>query len=740
VKQVVQNLRNGEVTVIDVPPPRLGSGGALVATKASVISAGTERQKIELGKKGLLGKARARPELAQKVIESVRREGLRETYSTVMLRLDEPSPLGYSACGQVLSVASDCAGVQAGDLVACAGQDFASHAEVNFIPKHLLAKVPDNVAPAEAAFATIGAIAMQGIRQADVRLGDRVVVLGLGLVGLLAVQLARAAGGRVLGLDLDLFVCRLAEELGAEQGALTSDPVEALTETFTAGMGVDSVIVTASTPSNEPIELAGRLCRDRGRVVVLGLVGTAFPRELYYLKELEVRLSRAYGPGSYDPAYELHGHDYPVGHVRWTEQRHLEEFLRLVGAGTVNVDALTTHRFPLERAPEAYAVVSGEVHTGRRPVGVVLEYSNGGSSLKDGRTVVVTPRRHPASDRVRVAVIGAGNFATRVLLPVLRDDERVELTGVATASGLRAQQAASRFDFAYATSEAEELIEDPDTDAMIIATRHDSHATLAAAALRSGKAVFCEKPLAVSWEQLEDVAAAYAETRAPLLVGFNRRFSPLTQAAIAALPNSVPRSVVCRVNAGPVPALHWTHDAVLGGGRIIGEFCHFLDLACYLAGGRPTRVTAEALGSGAPPALNDSVVAQVAFENGSIASLQYLANGDTRASRERVEIFSGGVVALIDDFRRLELVRAGRKRGRRRGRIERGHREELAAFVDLATGSETDVSTPSDAFWSSALTLQVIASLTRGGPVPVKLPIALRGRGSDYPQEGDRDA
>jgi predicted dehydrogenase/threonine dehydrogenase-like Zn-dependent dehydrogenase len=727
-KQVVQIPRTGEIQVADVPPPRLRPGGALILTRASVISPGTERSKIDLGKASLVGKARARPDLARQVIERVRHEGLRETYRTVQTRLTTPAPLGYSSSGVVLEAASDCHTVTTGDVVGCAGGGYATHAEVNFVPQNLLARVPDGVSPTQAAYGTIGAIALHSLRRANVSVGTHVAVIGLGLVGLLTVQLVRAAGGRVLATDVDPTVCEVASQLGAERVVLGAESIESIAASFTGGHGVDAALICAATSSNDPIDLASALCRDRGRVVVVGDVGMNVPRPPFYEKELELVLSRSYGPGRYDPTYEEHGRDYPIGYVRWTEQRNLAEFLRLVSLKLVDLDALTTHRFSVDQAADAYALIAGE-DGGERPIGVVLEYKGDPAAASASR-VELTPRLHePRRDAVRVSVIGAGNFATRVLLPTLSQDKRVSFVGVSTASGVSARHVAERFGFAQASSDAEELIDDTDVDAVVIATRHDSHAALAARALRAGKTVFCEKPLATTWPDLEEVASAYAETRAPLLVGFNRRFSPHMENLRAELPAGVPRAILCRVNAGPLPSEHWLNDPVSGGGRIVGELCHFLDLACHLAEGRPVRVSAESLGGGDVSALADSIMVQVVFADGSVASLQYLANGSPKLTKERVEVFAGGVAAVLDDFRSLEIFRDRRRRNRK-SRQEKGHREEMRAFIDLVAGASPSLETPVDAFWSSALTLQVPVALGLGHPVDVELPEALGGKGA----------
>ena len=649
-----------------------------------------------------------------------------------------PTPLGYSSCGVVLETAADCHPIATGDVVACGGGGYANHAEVNFVPKNLLARVPHGVSPAEAAYGTIGAIALHSLRRANLSIGSRVAVIGLGLVGLLAVQLVRAAGGRVLATDPDPFVCNVASQLGAERVVHGAESIEEIAASFTDGNGVDAALICAATPSDDPVNVASALCRDRGRIVVVGDVGLNVPRPPFYEKELELGLSRSYGPGRYDPSYEEHGLDYPIGYVRWTEQRNLAEFLRLVDQKLVDVEALTTHRFHVDQAADAYALIAGDTNDGARPIGVVLEYPANPAAASARQINVGAPLHQPRRDTVQLGVVGAGSFATRILLPALADDERVTFVGVSTASGVTARRVAERFGFGQATSDAEELLDSADLDAVVIATRHDSHARFAARALRAGKTVFCEKPLATTWPGLEEVAGAYAERRAPLLVGFNRRFSPLMVKLRAELPAGVSRAIICRVNAGPLPQEHWLNDPVAGGGRIVGELCHFLDLACHLAEGRPVRVSAEALRAGELPAPADSVVVQIAFADGSVASVQYLANATPKLSKERIEVFAGGVVGIVDDFRSLEILRESSRWGRKSRRQEKGHREEMHAFADLAAGTPTTIELPEDAFWSSALTLQVPVALALGRPAEVDLPEALGGRGSQASAAADR--
>ena len=736
-KQVTQTKRSGQVSVEDVPPPALRPGGVLVSTAYSVISAGTERAKVELAQKSLVGKARARPEQARQVLATLQQQGPLMAYRKVVNRLDAPEPLGYSCSGVVIGVSSGVQEFSVGDLVACAGAGYASHAEVNFVPKNLCVKVPQGMDLEAAAFVTLGAIALQGVRRAEVRLGETVAVVGLGLLGLLAVQILKAAGCQVIGMDPDPKRCLLAEHLGCSATGNSAEELEALVLPMTRGRGVDVAILTAATSSSEPIVLAGRICRDKGRVVVVGAVGMDVPRSPYYEKELDLCLSRSYGPGRYDHEYEEQGHDYPIGYVRWTERRNMEAFLQLVTEGKVNVEFLITHRFSIEQATDAYHLITGR----REPyLAVLMEYPAGprkevGEEKGAGRESGVWMRgRVPASfpqraERagVSVGVIGAGNFAQDTLLPALKQERQVHLRGVVTASGLSARGVAERFGFSYASSEPADVFSDPEIDAVVIATRHDTHARLVAEALEAGKSVFVEKPLALTEAELKAVMDAYEQCALPnsrspiLMVGFNRRFAPATCAVkelFALCPE--PLSICCRVNAGYIPLDHWTQDPGVGGGRIVGEGCHFVDLLTYLAGSRPVEVYAQALPDGGRYR-QDNVVVQMQFAGHSIGTLHYLANGDRRVGKERIEVFGGGAVAIIEDFRRLILSRDGRVQhiGHWWSRQDKGHKAEIRAFLDaIRTGGRSP--TPfEEVVLSTVITFEILESLRSGTPVPV---------------------
>jgi polar amino acid transport system substrate-binding protein len=684
----------------------------LVRTSYSVISIGTERMQIEFGRKSLLGKARSRPDQVRQVLDAVKREGVMSAYQKVRSRLKSLSSLGYSASGVVEAVGEGVTDLRVGERVACAGARYANHAERIWVPANLVVPVPDGVPLESAAFTTLGAIALQGVRQADVRLGERVVVIGLGLLGQLTIQLLRASGVEPIGVDVDPARVALAERLGAV-GVLRRDDVVGRVQVATAGIGADAVIITAATSSEDPIRLAGELARDRGRVVVVGAVPINVPRSPYYEKEVEVRLSRSYGPGRYDPEYEEKGHDYPIGYVRWTERRNMGEFLRLLGTGGVDLAPLITHRFGFEEVVEAYGTLRGGEGAGA--LGVVLRYPEEAVAeprrIEVGASGSMGARR---TGRVGVGLIGAGNFASGVLVPALKK-LGVELAGVATASGLSARNVAEQFGFRYLAASADEVLADPEVEAVVIATRHDEHARLAAEALRAGKAVFVEKPLALDEGSLDEVLRV-AATGGPLLVGFNRRFAPATEFVRSKLARVAGARVVhIRANAGFIPADSWVHDPAIGGGRLIGEGCHFIDLALYLVGSPAVEAVATGLGGEDPAAaLGDNVQVTLRCADGSLATILYTAKGDMRSGKERVEVFAGGSTAIIDDFRAAEFWSAGR-RERWKGVQDKGHAAELKAFVEGVRGGVSPISL-AELENSSRATLRAAASLVSGVP------------------------
>ncbi len=675
-KQVVQEMRSGETRVIEVPVPSPGPGMALVRTAASVVSAGTERMLVEFAAQGWVGRARSRPDLVRQTLDKVRREGLLTTLAAVQNRLDQPLPLGYSSSGVIAAVGDGLQGFRVGDRVACAGGGHAVHAEYAVVPQNLMAHVPDGVDLEQAAFATLGAIALHGLRLAEPQVGENVVVIGLGLLGLLAAMQARAAGARVFGIDLDAERVERARQLGflcaLRDAAL--DGASAATQ----GSGLDVILVCADTPSSDPVDLAGQLARDRGRVVVIGNVGLDVPRRTYYEKELSLRVSRSYGPGRYDPLYEEAGVDYPIGFVRWTEGRNLQAFVDLLASRRLDLQPLITHRFSIERATEAYEVIAG--HATAPFLGVVITYP--AEAVAPAARLDLRQGEVSAESSVRLGVLGAGNFATGVLLPALKRIPGIEPVGIASGTGLSAATAGRKFGFRYVAGSEKEILADPSINTVAILTRHAAHARQTIAALQAGKHVFCEKPLALTREQLAEIAGALQASNRLLAVGYNRRFAPLAVEMRSFLrASNVPLAVHYRVNAGALPASHWLHDAEQGGGRLLGEACHFFDFVTFLVGALPTRVWAAGLPDG-DQYREDNVVIGLEYGDGSVSTVAYLACGDRSLPKERVEAFGGGRVAVLDDFRRLETYHAGRRQIRRTWlRQDKGHRAEWEAFA-----------------------------------------------------------
>lgn len=710
-KQLIQNIKNGQTSLADVPRPALRPGGILVRSEASLISAGTERMMLKLAKKSLLGKARERPDLVKKVLDKVRRDGLLATFETVRRQLDRDVAVGYSLCGRVEDVGAQACEFSMGQRVACAGAGYANHAEVNYVPRLLAARVPEGVSSEAAAYTTVGAIALQGIRNADVRLGETVAVIGLGLLGQLSVQILRASGCRVVGIDVSKERAELAARFGAELALTSQDPVEECVEAATRGRGVDAILITAATASNAPIELAARIARDRARVVMVGVTGMEIPRKPYFEKELTFLVSRSYGPGRYDPQYEEHGHDYPAGYVRWTEQRNLEAFLDLVAAGTVRPEPLTTHHFAIGDAEQAFELIL----TGREPyLGVVLTYPQPAEKVPEPVCIPLKTAPRPSyTGKVRVSFLGAGSFAQSVLLPNLAKLPQVEFRGVATASGLTARSAGKKFGFAYCTSSTDEILGDDQTDLVFIATRHSQHAELVCRALDAGKAVFVEKPLAISLEQLAQIRQTLVRNNPGLMVGFNRRFGPLAAKLKTHLAGRGPLTVHYRCNAGKLPPEHWLSDPAEGG-RIIGEACHFFDFFAYLTDARPTTVFASSPGPGANP---DDAQVLVRYDDGSVCHLNYTTSGPASYSKERIEAFAGGNVGVLDDFRTLYLESANGKRHRQRlFRPDKGHGGEMKRLVDAVRESGRFPIAAASLIETTAVALAARESVQRGVP------------------------
>jgi predicted dehydrogenase len=720
-KQVVQDMRSGQTMIVEVPVPKPGPGMVLVRTAVSLVSTGTERHALGFASRGLVGKAVARPDLVRQVIAKARRDGVLTAVEAAMNRLDQPLPVGYSSAGTVVEIGKGVKGIRAGDRVACAGGGYAVHAEFAQVPANLVARLPRGVEFEAGAFATLGAIALHGFRLGGAQVGERVGVIGLGLIGLLTTGVAKAAGCEVFGVDIDPERVKRARKIGAK--AVSREEASAAAEAFSGGAGLDVVLICADTPSNDAVELAGEVARDRANVVAVGLVGTQVPRPLYYAKELTFKISRSYGPGRYDPSYEERGLDYPMGYVRWTEGRNLQGFTKMLDDGAIDVAPLISHRFPISQAAQAYRLIQGETHEAF--LAVLLTYDPGSEDGVLGRRVDVSTRSPEPSATVRLGVLGAGNFANAVLLPLLRRIPSVECVGLASAGGVSGASAARKFGFRYTTTDDAQIFDDPQVNTVAVLTRHNLHARQTIAALKAGKNVFCEKPLALSWKELESIAGALRRSRRILMVGFNRRFAPMAvrlRQATASL--GKPMVMQYRVNAGALPAAHWVQDPEQGGGRIIGEVCHFIDLLTFLAGGSPTRVSAQGLPDD-DRFRDDNVVINLTFADGSIGTISYVANGARSSSKERLEVFSGGTTAVLDDFRRLETFANGRHRvWRDRFRQDKGHRAEWMAFVESLNAGGPPPIPYDQLFGVSLAALAAVEALRSGKPVEIA-PISL---------------
>lgn len=644
-KQILQNLRTGATEVADVPCPAVGRGQLLIRTNRTLVSAGTERMLVEFGKAGLIDKARQQPDKVKMVLNKIKTDGLMPTINAVFNKLDQPLPLGYSNVGLVVGLGTGVTGFEIGDRVASNGK----HAELVSIPQNLCAKVPSSVSDEEAAFTVIGSIGLQAIRLAQPALGEAIVVTGLGLIGLITVQLLRAHGCRVLGVDFNRDKLELARAFGADTVDLSAgeDPVDAAMR-FSRGRGVDAVIIAASTKSSEPVHQAALMCRKRGRIVLVGVSGLELSRADFYEKELTFQVSCSYGPGRYDPDYEEKGRDYPIGFVRWTEQRNFEAILDMMADGRLDVKPLISHRFPIGEAEMAYELVSG---TGAS-LGILLEYPHDlALTPQQQRTVILQLAGEvaPLDSGATLAFIGAGNYATSVLIPAFKATGS-RLRTVVSNGGINGLHSGRKFGFEATTTDTVNVLKDALINAVIITTRHDSHARLVCDALRAGKHVFVEKPLALHLDELQEIEAVWSQGKALLMVGFNRRYAPQVQkikTLLASAPG--PKAFVMTVNAGAIPQDHWTQDRDAGGGRIVGEACHFIDLLRFLAGYSITRWQRMDMDS----STRDTVSIQLAFSDGSLGTVHYLANGNKEFPKERLEVFASGRVARLDNFRKL---------------------------------------------------------------------------------------
>ena len=718
-KQLLQNMRNGKIEIKDIPVTQPSKGFVLVQTAYSLVSAGTERTMADFAGKSLVEKAASRPDLVKMVVEKARREGIVSTFESAMNRLDLPMYPGYSSAGRVAAVGADVSGFQVGDRVACGGGNYAVHAEYATVPKKLLVKLPDNVSYEEAAFATLGAVGMHGFRLASPQLNETVLVIGLGLLGLMTIQIAKAAGCKVMGIDISNDRVELARQLGCQ--ACPRDEIESAVMAFTRGRGFDHILICAGSKDNDTIELAAELCRDRGTVIAIGAVGLEIPRKPFYNKEISFRVSRSYGPGRYDPEYEEKGQDYPIGFVRWTEGRNMEGFIDLLSANLIQVAPLITHRIPIEQGERAYDLIKGKID--EPCLGVLLEYPLPEAGSAPQQTPVQLKKSAPPA-AVNLGVIGAGNYANATFLPILKSNTEgsLRLISIVSKNGASAREAADKFGFEKVDVSAEALLSDPEINAVTILNRHNLHSPMTVTALQNQKHVYCEKPLALDVDSLRNVIQAQRENPDPILmVGYNRRFSPLAQKLKDFLSEcGEPLAMHYTVNAGYIPPAHWVQDSEIGGGRIIGECCHMIDFLIFLTGALPDQVSAVALPNNGIYR-DDNVSLQLKFQDGSIGTINYLANGDKAYPKERIEVFSSGNIAVLNDFRSLETWKHGsRSQTKSSMRTDKGHSASWQAFVQsILNGGAAPI--PADQLFAVSLTSLAALESLRSNDL-VKIP------------------
>ena len=720
-KQIFENLKTGEIELLDVPMPNVGKGKVLVKNYYSLISSGTERTILEFGNKGLLAKAKSRPDLVKQVLEKVKSEGFIATYKKAMQKLEDFLPLGYSSAGEVVSVGNDVNDIHIGDLVACAGGGYATHSEYVAVPKNLVVKIPEGVGTKDASFVALGGIAMQGVRQSEASVGDVVAVIGLGLVGLLTIQILKSAGCRVIGLDLDSSKGKIAKLLGADLfiDLKNGEPTNEIME-FTKGYGVDAVLMTASTKSNGPVELAPKIIRDRGTFVIVGVSKIDIPRTPYYKKEITVRFSRSYGPGRYDPLYEEKGIDYPIGYIRWTEKRNMESFLSLLAEKKINVESLISYEFPLEKSDDAYGLISGKKRAEKPIIAILFKYKG---DKENTSKIVYFKQSHKKQDgKIGVSVVGAGNFTKATLMPnLVKLKDIVSFEGVSSYGGSSAASLAKKYNFVYATSDYKKIAEDDNTELVFITVPHNLHVSIAKEMLEAGKDVFVEKPLAINIDQLREIIKVKQSTGKRIMVGFNRRFSPLTQWIKRYLGSQTPRIITYRINAGPVPPDHWINDPNVGGGRIIGEVCHFIDYLIYMFNSYPEEVYGKHASIDNENFLDaDNSVFTLQFENGSIGNIIYESIGDKTLPKERIEIYANNFAGVIDNFMRGEVYKNGKIYRKKLLLQDKGFVNEYKEIIkSLKEGTEFPIPFK-DIVYTTLTTFLLVESIKSGNVVEVK--------------------
>ncbi|MFT7049600.1 MAG: putative dehydrogenase/threonine dehydrogenase-like Zn-dependent dehydrogenase [Psychroserpens sp.] len=706
-QQLTQKLGSGDMIIQEVPYPQLGKGMVIVKNHYSIISAGTEGSTVVAARKSLIGKAKERPQQVKQVMDTLKKQGPIQTYRAVMKKLDAYSPLGYSCAGEVIEVGEGVTEFEVGDKVACAGAGYANHAEIVSVPINLCVKLDTNTNLKDAAYNTLGAISMQGVRQADLRLGESCVVIGLGLLGQLAALILKASGVTVIGVDISEAAVKQAIANNAVDLGLTRNAagIEEQIQSATNGYGADAVIIAAATSSLDPINFAGAMARKKGKVIVLGAVPTGFDRDpFWYRKELELKMACSYGPGRYDLNYEEKGIDYPLPYVRWTEKRNMEAFQNLIATSRINIEYLTTHEFEFEDAKSAFDLVVSKTEPF---TGIALKYDTQKAALK---TKISTSEIEKLG-KINISFIGAGSYAQGNLLPNIPDTDEVGRIGVLTNTGTTSKRVAEKFNFQFCATEEADVLDDK-TNTVFVATRHDSHGPYVLKSLEANKNVFVEKPLCLLETELDAIIEAQATANKAVMVGFNRRFSPLTKKLKKAIGDH-PMTMLYRINAGAIPGDNWIQDLEIGGGRVLGEVCHFIDYLTYLNGSLPTKVSATAL----PDAhqLNDTLNILIQFENGSSGVVGYYANGSKSMTKEYVEVFSAGVSATLNDFKELKIYGKGTPKKEKPFNQNKGQKEMVIAFVN---GLLSDGKAPipfEEVIAVTKASFKVLESIKRGG-------------------------
>lgn len=715
-KQVVLDLSNGETKVVEVTEPVLRSGGVTVRNLYSAISMGTENILVKFAKKNLIGKAQERPDLLKAFLDKARRDGFFPAFEQAQRRLEKYMPLGYSSAGIVVAVANDVTEFKVGDKVACAGAEYAWHAEKIFVPKNLLAKVPDNVDLKDASFTTISSIALNGIRCVSPEIGQTLVIIGLGLLGLLALQIAKSAGCRVIGIDIDERKIAIAQQLGIDLALVRSAENEHTILDFTAGLGADAVIITASSDSNDPVELAGKIARNRAKISIIGAVGLDIPREQYYKKELSVVIPKSYGPGRYDRNYEEMGHDYPIDFVRWTISRNMQTVLNLMSEKKLLPSKLITNTFLIDSANEAYTKFDDRTDVA---IGLVIKYHE--EEKQENSKVIHIQTGEPKQGSIKCGLIGAGTYATAIAIPLISKTKDLALYAISTASGLNAKSTADKYKIPKIYSDYQTLLDDSSINTVFVLTRNSTHAPITLDAIKKGKNVFVEKPLAVTTEEIDKVEESWKQSNNLVMVGFNRRYAPFTQEIKSFFRNrGTPMVASYRVNAEEVLSDHWIYDKKEGSGRIISEACHFIDYLVYVIGSKPTRVFTNPIVSEKNQDVMDNFIINISFDDGSSGSVVYTSHGSKRFSKERAEFFADNKVAIIDNFRTLKLSTSKKTRTQRNlFSQDKGYKNEFEFLSQSLKKGDRLENEFTISVLSSRATISALKSITSGVPEQV---------------------